>query len=97
MSIETFKPAFAGWLAYRELGDFAKVWHDKPLQEDAPSWAAAALYIEEGGLSGVFNLGDTEMWTEFENLLTKHKVWWEMEDSCWIWLYPEGTFDGVGK
>lgn len=93
MSIETFKPAFAAWMSYRELGDASAVWHDDPHKYDAPNWIEAGIYAYggDGNLEDLLYL-ESELYQEFEKLMEKHGVWCETE-YAFLWLYRADKFD----
>lgn len=97
--VEEFKAQLDGWCKLNGFKSASEIWIDDVSPYCVPAQVPVVLCVESHELFNILNGYADEpgmrFYNEFESLMQKCGVWWEQQDSCIVWIYPEGAFDEV--
>lgn len=99
-SIAEFKRQLAGFLSLYDFGEIDKIWRDRDEWHglESEEWVDAVLWIEDCQLFMLIN-GYSEGWEEtyeqFEQLVRKCGLHWEMQNQCVVYLGDCEKLDAI--
>ena len=98
--LEEFKAKLSDLMTELEAGEIEKVWRTREqwAGHDLPEWVAGVVWIENSSLCDYFG-GHRHEWHKVvdrvESLMQECGLWYELENSCVMWLYDEQVMNAL--